>query len=70
MSKSLKMILIADKRKVMTKSHNEFLDIMDYLFFHNTFIYILIISNADFLYIYKIKNIRILEHIYSLDRGF
>ena len=61
------MILIADKSKITTEGHDEFLDIVDYLLFNNTLVYICNVTNSNFLCIDEIEQIFILEHVDSLD---
>ncbi len=50
------------------ESHYELLDIVDYLFLHNSLVNICKVSNTDFLGVYKGKQIFVLEHIESFDR--
>ena len=61
------MILVSDERKITTEGHYEFLDIVDYLLFHNSLIDICKISYADFLSIDKVKKVFILKHVECFD---
>lgn len=54
MSKSFNTKLITYKCKISTKSHDEVLDIMYNLVFHNSFIHIFNVSSSKLLYIDEI----------------
>lgn len=64
---SFQVILIAYKCEIMTKSHDELLDIMDNAFFNDTFVYIRRIAYANLLCIDKIKEIFIFKHVKRSD---
>jgi len=59
------MVLIANERKVMSKGHDKVLDILHYLLFDDTLIYINSVTLANLFNIDKVKQIFILKHLHS-----
>ncbi len=62
----LQMILVSDKCKVTSKSHNEVFHVMNYSLLHFAFVDISHIPFANFFDIDKVKQIFIFEHLYGL----
>ena len=61
--KSIQMKLISHKCEILSKCQNKIFHIMHDGFFHNSFIYILPISNIQLFYINVIKKILIFKSI-------
>ena len=59
---NIQMILVSDKSKIISKSHDKLLDVLNYLLFNYTFVSVNAISLSDFLNINKIKQIFIFKH--------
>ena len=56
------VILVAYKCEVSSKCHYEVLDIMDYLFLYDLFIYGCKVTFSDFFRIDEVQEIFVLEH--------
>ena len=62
------MVLITYKSKVLTKSHNKILHIVDNLLFYYSFVYISEVAFPYLFYIDKIEQVLIFEHLNCFTR--
>ena len=63
-----KMILIANKCKIISKGHNEVLYVLNNLLFDNFLVYILFVALANFFRVDKFQCIRIFKHHHGFAR--